>query len=487
MPLVKLTDRDDPSTRLGSSQQVIESKHIDTAVKNTFINRTAISPDTYGDIFGAILTYPEGVEVTVEYYKRRIPYINKQTGDHSFSLERAAVHSSYDLIKQLQFRIKDELNIEIDPNSTETKIDGECIMYPGLSPNVGDIFYLNLPDDNIGVFIVDLVTPLSIRKGTNYLINFHLYAFLDDTIHDKLESSVVDVLYFDKQKYFDENVTLLSDDSYHQLVKLKNTRSKLINLMMSQFHDTYEKTLIRSDTLYDPYLVKFMTDKVSVHDTKRDICQIAPTYLDIFPNTIWSALIDNSLTHLDITSHRYVKYNFYLWDVTISNLDEQPIVFLHGEDFKEKEDRIQDIGFADRSVTDKYLSYHFSSNLYYALIHAFETSPITNISDHLGDIDSDTRYTNHLYDTAYSLVTKQYEPLEYFYTCGITLGSNNDIGLSEFEYLIYDKLINDNVDIPFLVDDVLSTFPFTHLTDNDKFYYIPVLIHLSDVAIRRLT
>jgi len=475
-------------SKLDTSQEKISKQQIVTAVKDTFINRTAVSPTLFPAVFDTLLTYTEGVPVIVEYYKRRIPYINKQSGDVSFSLERAAVHSSYDLVHQFELRIKDQLNINIDPDTTETKIDGEGIIYPGFSPNIGDIFLLKLPDEQIGVFIVDLVTPLSIRKGTSFSVNFHMYLYLDNTVYDKLSASVAEELYFDKQNYFDDEITLLTDNSYNSLIRLKNVRSDIISRIINKFYHKIERTIVRPDGIYDAFIIEFLGNKISVADSRTDICQLANIYIESFPRTIWSALLNHDIS--EFTSYAYTLYNYkaYLWDTNISNIDDFPIVYLKEHDVEYELRRLTSVKFNANDPEPRTLSYHFSSALYYAIIRSYEDgTAVTSIPDISADMDADDRFYDNNYEEAYSFVSDQYEPLSYFHDMTVDLGSNNDMGLPELEYLIFDYLVNDNIDTTYLVDKVLAKFPFVKLNGNDQFYYFPVLIHLIDVALKRLT
>ncbi len=195
----------------------ITPETIATAVRDTFVNRTAIAAETYPDIYNTLLKHGEGIPVTVEYFKKRGPYINNQAIDTSLSMERAAVHFSFDLIHNLEIRIKDQLDIQTDTETAEVSITGVALTYPGFKPNIGDVFYMRLPDDNVGAFVVNLIEPLSIYRGTYYQVNFHLDGMVSEASNAKMMASVSDELYFDKQHYFSDEATLLSHSTYKQL------------------------------------------------------------------------------------------------------------------------------------------------------------------------------------------------------------------------------------------------------------------------------
>jgi hypothetical protein len=475
------------SSTLDGNVNPITSADITEASKDTFINRTAISPQTYPDIYGTLLSYVEGIPVPVEYFRKRVPYINNQAVDTSFSLERAAVHTSYDLVHNFEIVIQNQLTIEVDPETSETKVSGEAIIYPGFNPNPGDVFYFRLPDANIGVFVVDSAIPLSIAKGTHYQIAFHLTNYLNDQIDAKLRASVAEELYFDKQHYFSDEVCLLSTVSYNQLNTLLSSRKAIINRIITKFYNNSEHTIIRPDGIYDAFLVEFLMSKISISDNRRDICQISNTYIDAYDWSIWKAITDQDITQFRYSAYGLNYYTTYLWDTNISNVDNFRIVTLVDTEIGIDIGRTSPAVFEPTDIEPLIVSYHFSNRLYYSIIRSFEdASVITDIVPLLLDMSDDPRIFPNYRNEFFSINDLQYHPIEYFDVHSKTTGSNNDIHLPEIEFFIFDYLVNNNIDVTYLVDSVLSKFPFKGMKDIDQFYYLPLLLHLIDVSIPRI-
>ena len=472
---------------IASNTEPISENAIATACKDTFINRTAIIPVAYPEIYGTLLSYSEGVPVSVEYFKKRVPYINTQTIDTSFSLERAAVHFSYDLVHNFEIRIKDQLNIVIDPETTETSITGEATIYPGFKPNAGDAFYLALPDAKVGVFVVDLVTPLSINRGTNFAISFHLYSYIDAQLDAKLRTAVVEELHFDKQSYFSDEAALLSDTSYNQLNSLLTSRQSIVRFIVAKFYNVDEKTVVRPDGLYDPHVVEYLTNKISITESRSDICQLSNLYNDRFEKSIWYSILNNDITKLSRLGYLKCSYRQFLWDTIISDMDRHFIVAL-----KEGQDVTGDYKLTPTlfDVTDADIhtvSYHFSNRFYLALLKSFDRAKaIDDVVPYLPELDTDQRISVNLTDQFYSVSDDAIHDISFFDIHSKSTGSNNDIHLPEIEYMIFDYLVNDNVDTAYLVDKVLSKFPFVNMSPLDRFYNLPALLHLIDVAIPRI-
>ncbi len=473
-----------------SNSQPITHEDIANTNGNTFINRTSIDFKQYPRIFEALTSFVDGSPVVVEYFRKVIPYINKQTGDASFSLEEAAIHSSYDLIHKLEFKLQEQLNIEIDPETVEASVTGAGIMYAGLKPNAGDVFYLMLPDDQVGAFIVNEATPLSIHRGSNYMIKFHIFEYVNEDFDASIRSSVVQELHFDKQYYFADQVALLTDDVYLNLKTLEEFRKDMIQRMFSLFYNREEKTLLRTDGVYDAYVVEFLSNKISINDHRLRINQISSMYLDKYRETIWKSMLEMDMNNLTYHGHYIGEYQAQLWDSNLSALGEYPVLIPHKASDILSE-RITPFQFQDVNEVDfPIATYGFSNRLYMPLHKKFNDGVFldfltTDIEYAIKYADTELFYPSIIQE-AYCVEQDTYIPLADFSTQAVIDVSNNLAHIPELEYMIYDLVINRNVDIPYLLTSVIPRYPFTNMSDMDKFYFFPVLLHLTDIALTRL-
>lgn len=474
-----------------SSDTLITTNDIATAVKDTFINRTPINKATYPNIYGTLLSYTEGIPTIVEYFKKREGYVNRQTIDTSFSGERSSVQFSLDRIKNFEIRLKEQIDVNVDPEATEVTINGTAIIYPGFKPNVGDIFYMKLIDNRIGAFIVNTTQPLSISHGTHYQIEFHFDCFINQDYIDKINASVSNTYYFDKQKYFSDEAALLSSESYNQFETLARHRKGFISLIMNSFYDNKERTIITDGNIFDTYFIEYLKNKIGMNDHVREICQIPNPYIGM-SNTIWYAFLYQDLSVLSYTAYTLIRYQQYTFDVNTSNIDNFRLVLPMNNNSVLDIKRMFQMKFNETDTEFKTVSYIFSNRLYFLLLKSFETgSAFTEIDDVLlqsliNEMGENTKFKSNLSDSYYSVATDSYQDISYFDNHSAVTGSNNDICLPEIEYFIYDFIINDNIDIDYLVNKVLVRFPFKNIDNKDKVYYVAILLHLIDIAIQRL-
>lgn len=471
-----------------SGDTAISANDIDVGVRDTFINKSAIVPETYPDIYGTLLSFTEGIPVIVEYFKRRAPYINTQSIDTSFSAERSSVHFSFDLVHNFEIRLKENLEISIDPATTETAINGVAIIYPGFKPNVGDMFYMKLPDAKIGVFIVNITQPLTITRGTHYQIEFHFDGFLTAQTEERMKTVVSEEFWFDKQRYFSDEAALLTSKSYNQLELLVKCRSAIISRLMNKFYNTSEKTIVRPDGIYDPFLVEYLTNKITIRDSRRDLCQIFNPFINKFDNTIWQAFLNQDISTLMFIGYTLHYYQQYLYDVNTSNIDKFRVVSLVDPYTPFDVNRFTPAKFEITDLNFRTVNYVFSNRFYYAILKSFEQAGALTAftDDDKQAMLTDSRIFENLSNDFYSFVDNTYHSIDFFDTLSIGTGSNNDLHLPEMEFIIFDFIINNNINIIYLTEKVLNKFPFSTMKPLDQLYYSASLLNIIDSAINRI-
>lgn len=488
MPLVTPVEPTVITEKSQSGDTLISTNDIATAVQDTFINRTAINKATYPDIYGTLLSYTEGIPTIVEYFRKRESYINRQTIDTSFSGERSAVQFSLDHIHNFEIRLKEQVEVDVDVEATEVTINGTAIIYPGFKPNVGDIFYLKLLDNRIGAFVVNTTKPLSISHGTHYQIEFHFDQFISQDYIDKINASVSNEYYFDKQKFFSDENALLTSESYEQMMLLLQYKKSIISTIMNTFYNQKEKSIITPENIYDTYLVEYLLNKISVNDTHRSFGHIPNPYIQKFDNTIWYAFLNQDLSVLSYIAYTLITYQQFIFDAYVTNIDLfRQLHLINGSSILDAR-RMTQLKFNTDDPEFRTVSYIFSNRFYYAIIKSFENaSTIDELTDeHFDDMLNDKRFYENLNTEYYSVFDNSYHPIEYFDTFNKMTGSNNDLHIPEIEYIIFDYIVNNNIDLPYLLNNVLKKFPFVKMTPKDKLYYSAFFIHLIDISVKRL-
>lgn len=480
MGLVDLSESTTTSSKQNDGKSAITTAEIATSVKDTFTNRTALSMDTYPEALQSVLSAADGIRTIVEYYHKAIPYVNNQLGATGFALEKAAIHSSYDKIVKFEILLTDELSIEIDSETGEASAEGEAYIYPGIQPNSGDLFYLRLLDDQIGVFIVDSVDRLAISRSTYHKISFHLYSYLDEHIRDKIKTSVRETLHFNKEKYFNDTITLLTDSSHNALTTLLKFRDKLYSYYISRHYRKDVQTFVDTENgRYDPCLIEFLIRKIP--NSRINIFQLLPGIDNRYEETIWHALIKRDLTSLTCINHVESYVKFFAWDayLTLANKFTIPVVRERLSDIQSK--RLIPV------TSNTYDVYHFSKWMYFTLLHHFNmNAPISDVVPLLGTMNRSPVYFGQDLESVYSVAHNAYLTTDQLTSHDTLTGSNNDIHLSEIEYMIVDCIVNDNVDQAYFMNTIVPAFPFSNMNNRDRYVILPVLMHLSDMLIKRV-
>jgi hypothetical protein len=480
MGLVKPLESGTTSSRVVDNHKTINSRDLFSSTKDTYTNRDAISSEQYPDTLNTLLARVSGIRATVEYYKKRHSFINNQLGATSFSLEENAVHNSYDLIHMFELVLKEQITIEQNQDNGEFEGSGTAYIYPGFKPHVGDIFLLTLLDSQIGVFVVDNVTKLSISRSAYYEVTFVLYSYTTQDILDKLDGSVRDELFFNKDKYFNDTVTILTDTTYNQLTFLQDIEKKITDYYIAKFYNRDIHSFVSPEGVYDPNIVNMM---FNIIETDINIYQIAGVFSHKFKNTIWYSMLHRSLVTLMYNSFVICGFRNYAWDTYLSRAMDYSLLIVKDTDLlKDKRLLPEETSY----------SYIFSNRFYFAINYYFNNKEhITDLSlyeqELLDDIDSDDpTFSTNKTDTTYLTYSNQYVSLTDILTMTMADGLNNDMRLSDLEYIVYRYLTVEELNIQDLIDIVLKQFPFKNMVDEDKFKLLPVVLLLTKLAINKV-
>lgn len=227
-----------------------------TYVKDTFINKTAINPDRYPEIVSTLLKYGEGSPISVTYFHN---HDNSSYTSSDLLTRLDDVHQGWLQIINFEFKLKHDLEFIYDPETTRSECSGEGYIYPGFNPTVGDLFLYTVDTNKIGQFKINQVERLTIKRDTCYSISFNLVDFVDTQEIEALRATSDETVYFDRQRYFDGEHTLLYSSDYLLLQEALSLKTDLTTLYCRKFYDRlYHSTFIRPDGAYDPYLVKFL-------------------------------------------------------------------------------------------------------------------------------------------------------------------------------------------------------------------------------------
>ncbi len=264
-------------------------------------------------------------------------------------------------------------------------------------------------------------------------------------------------------------------------------RKAIINLLTNKYYSTTDNTVYCPENIYDPYLVEYLQNKIGIKDSRRHICQLGNPYVHDFSNTVWQTLLYQDVSLLQLTKYTLHLYKFYLFDTNFSNVDNYRLTSMVDPTHPFDELRLVPAKFQETDLVFRTVNYIFSDRFYYFLLHSFESGTvIDDIIPLLDAIDNDDRIAENLDAQFFSFSDFAYHDMAFYDTHSKVTGSNNDAHLPEVEYLIVDYILNDRIDLEYLLEKVLVKFPFDQMTHRDRLYYSALFLHLIDVSISNL-
>ena len=426
-----------------------------TFVKDTFINRTAINSKTYADEYGLLQGYLYGTRVSVTYFKRANADSRRTDAVDVDELQNT-INTSYTQINNLEITMVDPLQSAFNTDTTETEITGEAIMYVGLEPSIADLFVMSIDGNQNGIFQISSVERLTFRQGSNYKITFYNTKYATTENVQLLYNSVSKVTYFEKSTYFGDTSTLLLEDQYIYLKTLVQMRQVLIKNYFTTFYNPFYASIMSPEQVYDPYLVKYLFSKVSVNDSKNRPVQLYPSVRN-FDRTIWARLLDPFTANLVGLSSSYDHVGYM---PTRLNAALTPLI-----------NRTM-ISIADVLPT--------------ASSGAYQPPQVDNyvypVNPNILLLDGTTTPTSTPYQFDTDL---EYIDTQQGYVLSTNFYSGTTSAMSAFELLMYTTITTGTVtDIGSLVNTYVNTY--MTLTDDDKYYMIPLYLYLIDIAIKNL-
>jgi len=300
-------------------------------IKDSFVNRTAFNPQTYAEEFGLLQRYTAGSRIRVTYFLRSTPTAGLQRADAiDPSSVRSPLQTNYTEIRELEIVVQDRgLQSTFNAESRESKVHGAALLYPGMRPTIGDLFITPIGDATFGIFQVSEVSRLSYRQGSNHRIGFFLREFASDEVVQIVRRSVTKTLWFEKETYLGDATTLLTEESFRYRKQLLQMRGVLIRHYYNTFHSQSLGSIVSPNGIYDPYLVEYLTRKISIRDSIQRAVQLYPA-MENYDNSLWARLTDHTNRTLFGLQPNYTlqRVGFTRWDIAITSLINHVVVTL---------------------------------------------------------------------------------------------------------------------------------------------------------------
>ncbi|UGO54005.1 putative virion structural protein [Serratia phage vB_SmaM_Haymo] len=223
-----------------------------------------ISIDTQYTPVSTMLTAIEGRSWIVDYFSQ---VLNGDDETSSHQMTRLGIHQQYNLIQNLELMVTDPLpaNPTYDTTNNEFTGRGVANMYPGVRPNVGDMFTASLLDGKLGLFqVTENIQQRTIYRQTAFTIEYVLKSILSRREFEVMMSKVQRTYHFHKS-FLDSGINpILTDEAHNAVEEFESIRKRLPRQYMTQYFNKEYGTLLVPDQgqrpVYDPFLTKFVTN-----------------------------------------------------------------------------------------------------------------------------------------------------------------------------------------------------------------------------------
>lgn len=223
--------------------------------------------DTRYESKANLLTHVEGSAWKINLYTQ---ILTRDMAPSGFSIGRHPVYQQYRLIKEYELRVTGPLNTSQDAETKELTLVGSGVMYPGLIPNIGDMFIADIGDGREGVFKITNSEQRTIFKDTCYAIEYMLIDHLKDEYFNILETKVVDRLVFRKDFLEYGQKPLIHQNESDQIRLLERHYEEIVAVYFKSFFSKEFNTLLipgQEYPIYDHFLVKALLTFFNTWDT----------------------------------------------------------------------------------------------------------------------------------------------------------------------------------------------------------------------------
>lgn len=430
-----------------------------------------IAIDTAYTPVGTILTTIEGKRWPVTWYSQ---ILNGDNAPAGLQVSRLEINQQYKKINNLELKVTEPIQVspEFRPEIQEFTVRGGANMYPGVRPNVGDLFTATLLDGRVGIFQVSAPPEQrSIYMQSTYRIEYVMRDFLNADYAKKLADKTVEE-YFFIPSFLDSGINpVISDSAHGDYQNLMDWREKIPMFHLSKFYDKEYATLTLPgqgrNIIYDPFLTTFVAALWS-HENIGSFHGMA--FLNVMDGTIreiktvFDALLDQEDIMMDIVETKIpaVASNFFLNDPFFRGPQYMGIPYVC---FPNRSDRYRNSWEVKPKAVSLKQGYRTRPKVRYTLEQYFPEGVLIPYSQGWNKGIKDVTIDDY------------YIFSEDFY--GRRTGE-----LSVLETLVWQAIEKGQVS----AQDVMALFNDARNWDDlNQFYYLPILYALIPAALRGLS
>jgi len=259
---------------------VVNSKEIDHSSLLTFISGSSWHVDFYGQVLGS-----------------------DQVGN-TLDLSQEGAYQQYHKIINLELKVTDPLSQSQNSETSLFEVTGTAQLYPGITPNEGDVFIADVGDGRGALFSVLSVSRKTIYKESAFEITYKLIDYVNDELTTNLNDKTVEVNHFDRDRLRGGYNGLITDDDISRRVVVKKLIESLTQTYEDMFFDVESNTIAFNDPIdglvYDPHLIKVLR-KLSVNWKRLPRALNCSNVPGQRVTTLWDYITDGELYTMPFT------------------------------------------------------------------------------------------------------------------------------------------------------------------------------------------
>lgn len=265
---------------------------------------------TSGEVaLGSLLQYIRGTDYPVTYYAQ---VLGRDDSPQPYDLKQSAEYQQYYRIKNFVIRLQGSMNSSFEAGTNKLSLSGTGIMLPGIIPNVGDVFIGDVGNGRLGLFSLDVVTPMTYRDGAVYEIGFKMIDYMDGEIEADLDEKTVAEYVFDRLALENGGAPIVPEEDYNLKIEIVELYRQLVQRYLNDFFSREYSTLLVGgqgcETTYDYYAVKAFLSVVNTRDDQRvrqiELFNLGDHALD-HELSFWSMLIEKNKEYIDQVFQKY--------------------------------------------------------------------------------------------------------------------------------------------------------------------------------------
>lgn len=221
--------------------------------------------DTKKTQYSSLSTFYSGQKWAVDYFSQ---IVTKDSTATSFSVDIPSTYGTFRMIRGFELVVESAITNEQNQGEANGfDSTGSGIIYHCITPNNGDMFIADFGNGRNVLFAIYNPKKLSVYEESPHRVEWKAIAFVDDDLFKRLNASVIQSLYFDRENFRNNLKCLLNKEEVDSIKRLNNSWRRLINLYFKDFFSAQFSTFVvpmQDHPTYDPNVVRYLRKTLSV-------------------------------------------------------------------------------------------------------------------------------------------------------------------------------------------------------------------------------